>query len=125
MNKTIYKIANRKTGAIESVYSRANHNETEFGSIDYALSAHFSGMHKNKAKYKIQKYKVTYELIDDDCLPPTEEELQEEQMCNREREEDLKRAMKEYPNDPIGQMASMIDQGIVRSMVKGTKEPRN
>jgi len=78
MNKEIYKIVDRNDNSTQQVYSRSYRYESEFDSIHSATHAHHSGMHQNKAKYKIQKYKVTYELIEDDCLPPTKAERQEE-----------------------------------------------
>jgi len=106
MNKEIYKIVDRNDNSTQRVYSRSYRYESEFDSIHSATHAHHSGKHQNKAKYKIQKYKVTYELIEDDCLPPTEEEIQQE---------------KETPNT-WPELEKRMDDIIIEGMIKTAKQ---
>ena len=61
----VYRIINRDTGEPVGSYSRAYCDEFDFNSIQEAANVH--GAFENKQKYKIAKYKVTYELIEDDC----------------------------------------------------------
>lgn len=75
-NKVIYQIINHESGEIEGAYSRAYHTEYEFNSIDSARHSNCHGEYKDRVKYKIKKYKVTYELIDDDIDPPTGKEVE-------------------------------------------------
>ena len=72
-SKDVYRILDGE-GKPQGVYSRSYHDEYDFDSVSCALSANCHGVHKDKSKYKIARYKVTYELIDDDCNPMTEEE---------------------------------------------------
>lgn len=64
--ETVYRIIDRKDGEPVGSYSRACHDEFDFKSVDEARNANFHGMFRNKDKYKIAKYRVTYELIEDD-----------------------------------------------------------
>lgn len=75
-NKVIYQIINRDSGEIEGAYSRAYHTKYEFSSIDSARHSNCHGEYKDRVKYRIKKYKVTYELIDDDIDPPTDKEIE-------------------------------------------------
>jgi hypothetical protein len=71
----VYRIISNNNNKPQGVYSRAYHDEYDFESISEARDSNFNGIYKDKNKYRIAKYKVTYELIDDDCDPITEEEL--------------------------------------------------
>ena len=63
----VFKIINRKTGDHQGSYSRACCNEYDFRSVSEARGANIHGEFEDKSRYKISKYKVTYELIEDDC----------------------------------------------------------
>lgn len=65
--ETVFRIINRATGEAQGSYSRACCDEYDFSSVAEARAANVHGVFENKAKYKIAKYKVTYELIEDDC----------------------------------------------------------
>ena len=62
----VFRIIDRRTGEPVGVYSRACCEEFDFESADDARDAHFSGMHADKSRYRIARYRVTYELLDDD-----------------------------------------------------------
>ena len=64
--ETVYRIIDRSTGQHAGSYSRAYCDEYDFRSCEEARSANFSGIFRDKKKYKIAKYRVIYELIDDD-----------------------------------------------------------
>lgn len=63
----VYRIISRETGQAQGSYSRAYCDEYDFNSASEARNANCHDMFKDKERYKIAKYKVTYELIDDDC----------------------------------------------------------
>jgi len=63
----VYRIIDKSTGAPVGSYSRAYCDEYDFGSVESARDANCHGVFEDKAKFKIAKYKVTYELLDDDC----------------------------------------------------------
>jgi len=65
--ETVFRIINKQTGEAEGSYSRACCDEFDFDSVSQARNANCHGMFKDQNKYKIAKYKVTYELIEDDC----------------------------------------------------------
>lgn len=66
--ETVYRIINRESGEAQGSYSRAYCDEYDFNSVGQARRANVHGMFEDKEKYKIAKYKVTYELIEDDCV---------------------------------------------------------
>ena len=76
MYKEVYRIIDRETDYLQGAYSRAYHTEYDFDSVSSARGSNCHGIYKDRAKYKIAKYKVTYELIDEDCDKPTEKEIQ-------------------------------------------------
>ena len=63
----VCRIICRDSGDAMGSYSRAYCDEYDFGSAYSARLANCHGMFTDEKKYKIAKYKVTYELIEDDC----------------------------------------------------------
>lgn len=64
--ETIFRIIDRQTGEAVGSYSRAYCDEYDFRSPSEARNANCHGMFGDKGKYAIAKYRVIYELIDDD-----------------------------------------------------------
>ena len=62
----VFRIIDRATGEAAGSYSRAYCDEFDFRSAESARSANCHGIFEDKKKYKIVKYRVTYELIEDD-----------------------------------------------------------
>lgn len=62
----VYRIIDRKDGTEVGVYSRAYHNEYDFGSAAEARNANVHGIYKDRKAYAIAKYRVIYELIEPD-----------------------------------------------------------
>jgi len=65
--KIVYRIIDKKTGQAVGSYSRAYCDEYDFTSVNEARETNCHGIFKDKDKYRIAKYKVTYELIKEDC----------------------------------------------------------
>lgn len=65
--ETVFRIIDKDSGKAVGSYSRAYCDEFDFNSVSEARNANCHGMFKEKEKYKIAKYKVTYTLIEDDC----------------------------------------------------------
>ena len=65
--QTVFRIINRKTGFACGSYSRANHDVMDFSSVESAREANCHGIFRDTEEYSIAKYKVTYELIEEDC----------------------------------------------------------
>jgi len=63
----IFRIIDKESLEPVGSYSRAYCKEYDFFSVNEARNANFHGEFKDKEKYKIAKYKVTYTLINDDC----------------------------------------------------------
>ena len=63
----VYRIISRQTKEAIGSYSRAYCDEFDFRSVNEARTANVHGMFKDKKLYVIAKYKVTYELIDEEC----------------------------------------------------------
>lgn len=63
----VYRIIDRSTGNACGSYSRAYCDEFDFYSVEDARRANFHGLFEDKAKFAIAKYRVTYELIEEDC----------------------------------------------------------
>ena len=62
----VYRIIDRKTGRTQGSYSRAYCDEYDFESPEEARDANCDGIFRNKKRYAIAKYRVTYELIEED-----------------------------------------------------------
>lgn len=62
-----YRILDKTSNEPQGVYWRGNYDKYDFESVESARSSNVHGIYEDKGKYKIAKYKVTYELIDDDC----------------------------------------------------------
>lgn len=62
----VYRIIDRTSGVAVGSYSRAYCDEYDFRSATEARTANCHGMFEDKDKYAIAKYRVTYELIDND-----------------------------------------------------------
>jgi len=71
----IYKIINNKTGENEGAYNRSYYTQYEFSSPGNARVSNVNEVFQNKLEYRIQKWKVTYELVDDDCDPYKQETI--------------------------------------------------
>jgi len=65
--KNVFRIISRISGEAVGSYSRSCCDEYDFSSVSEARNANCHGMFKDEKQYKISKYKVTYELIDDEC----------------------------------------------------------
>ena len=63
----IYRIISKETGGCVGSYSRAYCDEYDFSSVEGARNANCHNEFKKRYKYNIAKYKVIYELLDDDC----------------------------------------------------------
>ena len=63
----VFRIINKKTGEAVGSYSRAYCEEYDFGSIYEARNANVHGLFKNEDEYTIAKFKVTYELLEEEC----------------------------------------------------------
>lgn len=90
----VYRIIERETGGLVGSYSRDYCDEYDFNSAEEARLANCHGMFKDKKKYAIAKYRVTYELIDPDIPTPHILTAQEEMdkilldiICNPARSE--------------------------------------
>jgi len=62
----VFRIIDKKTGEAQGSYSRAYCDEYDFSSAQGARNANVHGVFQNKERYKIARYRVTYELIEDD-----------------------------------------------------------
>jgi len=63
----VYRIIERSTGQVCGSYSRDYHEEFDFASVQEARTANVHGIFEDKQKYSIAKYRVTYELLTEDC----------------------------------------------------------
>ena len=64
--EVVFRIIDRETGDAQGSYSRACCDEFDFRSATEARNANCHGIFQDAEKYKIAKYRVTYELIEDD-----------------------------------------------------------
>lgn len=62
----VFRIIDRATGEPVGSYSRACFDEFDFTSASEARRANYHGRFEDKLLFKIAKYRVTYELIEDD-----------------------------------------------------------
>lgn len=61
----VFRIIDTETGEAQGSYSRACHDEYDFHSASEARNANCHGMFQDKHKYRIARYRVTYELIEE------------------------------------------------------------
>ena len=62
----VFRIIDKNTGESVGSYSRAYCDEYDFSSAEQARTANCHGIFQDRKKYKIAKYCVIYELIEDD-----------------------------------------------------------
>lgn len=62
----VFRIIDKSTGDAVGSYSRAYCDEYDFRSVEEARSANCHGLFKDREKYQIARYRVTYELMDED-----------------------------------------------------------
>ena len=94
-------------------YSRSYHYEYDFSSVHQARSANCHGTFKDKTKYKIAKYRVTYELIEDDVDPPNEEEIKA-----AKKEQDLEDKMDKLGIEGVDRIWFAIVNKIINEVEK-------
>ena len=100
--ETVYRIIDRDSGCVQGSYSRAYCNEYDFSSSEEARNANCHDVFKDYKKYKIAKYKVTYELIEDD-VDVEPDDIKEKRIKSEEREKRISKYLPENPtmNDRI------------------------
>ena len=84
--ETVYRIIDSKSGMAVGSYSRAYCNEYDFESVPQARTANCHDTFKDKVKYGIAKYRVTYELIEDNCDKPNEEDIKKHEQDKLDQE---------------------------------------
>ena len=62
----VYRIIDLATDLPVGSYSQANHDEYDFHSPEAARSANVHGLFRDTNRYRVNKFKVTYELIESD-----------------------------------------------------------
>ena len=63
----VFRIISRENGFAAGSYSRACCDEYDFKSVNSARNANCHGEFKDKDKYNIAEYEVTYTLIKESC----------------------------------------------------------
>ncbi|MBT7929779.1 hypothetical protein HN682_07690 [Candidatus Peregrinibacteria bacterium] len=95
----VFRIIDKETGEPTGSYSRACCDEYDFESVSHARHANCHGIFKDKKKYNIAKYRVTYTLIDDDCDPITPLEM------------DPKNWVEDFPHENGNYLNNCVDCG--------------
>ena len=65
-NCETFRIIDIPSGDVQGVYSRAYHAEFDFASPEEARSANVNGIYQDRTQYRIDRYRVTFELIEED-----------------------------------------------------------
>ncbi len=65
--ETVYRIIDKSTGSPVGSYSRAYCDEFDFNTAEEARNANCHGTFKDRSRYQIAKYTVTYTLVDGDA----------------------------------------------------------
>lgn len=84
--QTVYRVLDRETHVAQGAYSRACCDEYDFVSPEEARRSNCHDTFMERAKYRVAKYRVTYELIDDDVDPPTQEEMEASRAAEERRQ---------------------------------------
>ena len=64
-DQIVFRITNRETEQPVGSYSRACGDEYDHNSADNARNANVHGMFENREKYRIDRYRVTYTLLEE------------------------------------------------------------
>jgi hypothetical protein len=72
----IYRIFDRNTGEQKGAYSRSYHTEYDFSSVSDARNSNVNDIYRDRVKYRIAKYKVTVELVEEDADPAKPDEVE-------------------------------------------------
>ena len=64
-SKIVFRIIDLNSNKAVGSFTRSYYDKYDFESREKAYNANCHGLFKDKAKYKITKYQVTYKLIDD------------------------------------------------------------
>jgi len=64
--KTVFRIIDKGTQEVVPSYNRSYHDKFDFASVGEARTANCHGMFKNKDKFAINEYRVTYTLVNRD-----------------------------------------------------------
>lgn len=62
----VYRVFDNHSKEEVGAYSRSYCTEYDFTSIEEARSSNVHGIYLDQHRYKIRKYKVTYELVEGD-----------------------------------------------------------
>lgn len=81
--ETVFRIISKVTGEPVGSYSRAYCDEFDFESVESARNANCHGEFKDKGLYKIAKYRVTYELIEDDVDRDMDSRIENDEKYSR------------------------------------------
>lgn len=65
--KTVYRIIDRATEEAEGAYSRGYGDVFDFNAPSTARRANCHDIYEDKEKYRIDRYRVIYELIEEGC----------------------------------------------------------
>ena len=95
MEKTIYRLFDRSNNEPCGSYERGYHTKYDFSSPSSAREYNCHGIFKNRAKYRLARYRVTVELIDEDVDPPPADELIAEQQRQKDYDDYYAQAKKE------------------------------
>ncbi len=127
--KYVYTIIDNTTGERAGAYSRAYHTEYEFSSPQDARTSNINDKFKDKRRYKLQKWKVTYELIEDDCdpflqdvIPHYKDYLADKQFyeaINKNIYEAYGTAFRQMANEIGVKFPKMKDNNLPRKLKKG------
>ena len=92
----VYRIIDKQSNEPQGVYWRGNYDKYDFESVESARSSNVHGIYKDKVKYNIAKYKVTYQLIDNDC--------------------DNSNSDKEYVPPPYDSLMEVLGDALIKSI---------
>lgn len=120
--ETVFRIISSRTGESVGSYSRACCDEYDFRSISEARNANFSGTFNDKLEYKVAKYKVTYELLDEDCDPPTDEERAFLESKRAEEEERRRVFNEKYGHLPLDKRWEAAFRDLHEEAIKSALE---
>ena len=115
--KTVFRIIDNETGEAEGSYSRSYCDEFDFSSLEGARDANCHGVYKDKVRYGIAKYRVTYELIEEDVDPPNDEEI-----AKADEQKEFERKADELGLEGFERFRYLVNCDLFKELSKKVKE---
>ena len=67
LDKTVFRLIDNHTGDFVGAYERSYNTVFDFDSLEAARTSNCHGIFEDKKAYSVNKYRVIYQLLEEDC----------------------------------------------------------